>query len=96
MHVTGLCYRKNILRPPERFHRWNASPFDFIPQGGGDYYTGHHCAGEGITVEIMKTAVRLLTTAMRYDVPERDLRTHLSRMPAIPASGFLINNVMRA
>jgi fatty-acid peroxygenase len=96
MHLTELCYRKNILRPPERFRHWNESSFNFIPQGGGDYDTSHRCAGEWITIELMKTIVRLLTTGMRYDVPEQDLRIALSRMPAIPASGFLINNVMRA
>jgi fatty-acid peroxygenase len=96
MHLTGLCYRKNILRPPERFHRWNASPFDFIPQGGGDYDTGHRRADEGIMIELMKTAVGLLTTAARYDVPEQDLRIDLSRLPTIPRSRLLISNIRRA
>jgi fatty-acid peroxygenase len=96
MHLTGLCYRKNILRPPERFHHWNESSFNFIPQGGGDYDTGHRCAGEGITIELMKTIVRLLTTAMRYDVPEQDLRIDLSRLPTIPRSRLLISNIRRA
>jgi len=37
--------------------------------------------------------VRLLTTAMQYDVPEQDLRIDLTRLPAIPESGFVISNV---
>ena len=77
---------------PERFRRWDGSPYTFVPQGGGEHDAGHRCAGEWLTVELMKRAVRLLTTAMRYDVPAQDLRIDLSRMPARPASGFVISN----
>ena len=80
---------------PERFRDWNGSPFNFIPQGGGDHFSNHRCAGEWITVALMKRAVHLLVTAMRYGVPEQDLRISLSRMPAIPQSGFVINKVGR-
>jgi fatty-acid peroxygenase len=69
--------------------------FNFIPQGGGDYSNGHRCAGEWITVELVKTAVRLLTTNMRYKVPKQNLRIGLSRMPAIPESRFVIKTVRR-
>jgi fatty-acid peroxygenase len=41
----------------------------------------------------MKQAVRLLTTAMRYDLPAQDLGVDLSRMPTSPASRFVIANV---
>ncbi|MGE3294632.1 MAG: cytochrome P450 [Geminicoccaceae bacterium] len=78
---------------PERFRRWSGSAFDFIPQGGGDHRTGHRCPGEWITIELVKRAVKLLTTAMRYDVPEQDLRVDLARMPTSPASGFVISSV---
>ena len=78
---------------PERFRHWDGSSFNFIPQGGGDYYQNHRCAGEWITIAIMKEALKLLTTNMRYDVPEQDLQINLSTMPAIPKSQFLISNV---
>jgi fatty-acid peroxygenase len=55
----------------------------------------HRCPGEWITIELMKTAVRLLISAMRCTVPAQDLTVDLSRMPAIPASRFLIINVER-
>jgi fatty-acid peroxygenase len=32
-----------------------------IPQGGGDPYVNQRCAGEWITIEIMKRAVRVRT-----------------------------------
>jgi fatty-acid peroxygenase len=40
-------------------------------------------------------AVRLLTTAMRYGVPEQDLSIDLSRMPAISTSCFVVRQVQR-
>jgi fatty-acid peroxygenase len=81
---------------PERFETWDESTFNFIPQGGGDHFAGHRCAGEWITIALMKRAVRLLTKAMQYDVPEQDLHVPLSRMPTIPKSRFVISNVKRA
>lgn len=78
---------------PERFRHWNGSPFNFIPQGGGDHYQGHRCAGEWITIELMKVALRFLTTAITYDVPEQDLRIKLWRIPTIPRSRFVIRTV---
>ncbi|MBW4537745.1 MAG: cytochrome P450 [Myxacorys chilensis ATA2-1-KO14] len=80
---------------PERFRHWDGSPFNFIPQGGGDYQVGHRCAGEWITIELMKASVKFLTQSIQYDVPEQDLRISLSRIPAIPKSRFIISNVRR-
>jgi fatty-acid peroxygenase len=60
-HVARIWEEPEMFRP-ERFEHWDRSPFNFIPQRGGDYYEGHRCAGEWITIELMKTAVRLLTT----------------------------------
>ncbi len=81
---------------PERFRRWGGSAFNFIPQGGGDHYNNHRCAGEWITIELMERAVHLLTESMHYEVPEQDLRIDLSRMPAIPESRFVIGDVRKA
>jgi fatty-acid peroxygenase len=78
---------------PERFREWAGSPFSFIPQGGGEYDHDHRCAGEWITIELTKTAVRLLTTAMAYAVPAQDLSISLSKMPALPTSHFVIRQV---
>jgi len=78
---------------PERFRDWSGSAFNFIPQGGGNHFEHHRCAGEWITIVLMKTALRLLTQEMDYDVPPQDLRINLSRIPAIPHSRFVIGNV---
>lgn len=78
---------------PERFEKWDESAYNFIPQGGGDHFKNHRCAGEWITIEVMKTALKLLTRDMSYEVPEQDLSINLSRIPAIPESRFIITNV---
>ncbi|MDZ5443761.1 cytochrome P450 [Micromonospora sp. 4G57] len=80
---------------PDRFVGWRGDPFGLVPQGGGDQLTGHRCAGEWITIELMKRAVTNLTTAMSYRVPPQDLAISLRRMPALPPSGFLIDGVRR-
>jgi fatty-acid peroxygenase len=77
---------------PERFMEWKGSPFDFVPQGGGDHEMGHRCAGEWITIGAMQVSLQFLT-AMEYEVPAQDLGFSLSRIPTFPRSGFVIKNV---
>ncbi|MFG1677990.1 cytochrome P450 [Micromonospora sp. NPDC049282] len=81
---------------PERFAGRRDDPFGLIPQGGGDHDTGHRCAGEWITIELMKRAVAALTGAMSYRVPPQDLSLDLSRMPALPPSGLIVDGVRPA
>ena len=81
---------------PERFRQSDAGDFNFIPQGGGEFETSHRCAGEWVTIELMKSAVRLLVTAMHYEVPQQDLRIDMARIPAIPPSRFIISSVKPA
>jgi fatty-acid peroxygenase len=78
---------------PERFERWESSGFDLIPQGGGDHYAGHRCAGEFATIDLVKSAARLFATEIAYDVPVQDLSISLRRMPTLPASGMVIDKV---
>lgn len=78
---------------PERFRDWDHSPYNFIPQGGGDYSHGHRCAGEWLTVEVIKSALRMLTTRMAYQVPRQDLSIRLSRMPAMVQSRLILTEV---
>jgi fatty-acid peroxygenase len=78
---------------PERFEGREASGFDLIAQGGGDAARGHRCPGEALTVELTRSALRLLAGEIGYTVPEQDLEVDLARMPALPASGFVIEGV---
>ena len=78
---------------PERFREWDGSPFNFIPQGGGDHKVNHHCPGEWIAIELMKQASQVLSRRIEYDVPEQDLRIDYSRLPALPRIRFIISKV---
>ncbi|MFD2569584.1 cytochrome P450 [Spirosoma soli] len=91
-HDPRLWEQPDEFRP-ERFQNWQGNRFRLIPQGGGDYLTGHRCAGEWITIEATKVALRYLTGAMEYNVPEQDFHYSLSRMPTMPKSRFIIRQV---
>ncbi|MCB5177599.1 cytochrome P450 [Microvirga lenta] len=78
---------------PERFRDRAIGSYEFIPQGGGDHSETHRCPGEWITIEQMKTITRLLTRETTYRVPEQDLAIDLGRMPALPESRFVMNDV---
>ncbi|WP_147804828.1 cytochrome P450 [Alkalicoccus halolimnae] len=80
---------------PERFKEWEGSPFSFVPQGGGNHYAGHRCAGEWLTVMVMRSFFKYFNDNITYFVPEQDLSWSLSRVPAIPESGFVIQEVTR-
>jgi fatty-acid peroxygenase len=75
---------------PERFRDWQGDPFTLIPQGGGGFDTGHRCPGEWLTIDLVREAVRQLARTP-YSVPTQNLSISLRRMPALPASGFIIN-----
>lgn len=78
---------------PEHIRTTAITPYSLIAQGGGDYATTCRCPGELATVEIMKATVRLLVSDMAYDVPEQDLSIDLGKMPALPKSRFVMQNV---
>lgn len=84
------CFR------PERFLEKEVGAFEFIPQGFGDPYVHHRCAGEAITVELMKLAARFLSAGIRYEVPRQDLRLDWRRVPALPRSRFVMSHVTAA
>lgn len=75
---------------PERFRGWEGDPFTLVPQGGGGHADGHRCAGEWITIDLLRQAVDFLARESAWSVPAQDLTVDLSRMPARPASGMVI------
>ena len=70
-------------------------PLQLHPAGGGDYFMGHRCAGEWVTIEIMKVSLDFLANRMNYDVPDQDLSFSMVSMPNIPHSKVVIKNVKR-
>jgi fatty-acid peroxygenase len=81
---------------PERFKDWKDNGFGLIAQGGGDYAHGHRCPGEMLTHELTASALRLLAAEVDYDVPEQNLAIDLAHMPAMPASGFVLERMRPA
>jgi fatty-acid peroxygenase len=75
---------------PERFVDREIDPWEMIPQGGGDFVHDHRCPGEWITIALLKEAVSALVMA-DWTVPDQDLSVDLSRMPALPASGLVLD-----
>lgn len=74
---------------PARFVGRPIDAYELIPQGGGHPAAGHRCPGEGLTVALLSTLIERLA-ALDYDVPEQDLHISLTRIPAKPASGFVV------
>ncbi|MBD8069597.1 cytochrome P450 [Bacillus sp. PS06] len=80
---------------PQRFAEWKESPFSFIPQGGGDYMMGHRCAGEWLTIEVMKTSLDFLINEIDYTIPEQDLSYSMTSIPSIPHSRIIITDIRK-
>ncbi|MEK4523707.1 cytochrome P450 [Psychrobacillus sp. FSL W7-1493] len=78
---------------PDRFAQWDESPFSFIPQGGGDFNMGHRCAGEWVTIEIMKVSLQYLANKLAYDLPNQDLSYSMVSIPSLPHSKVIMANV---
>lgn len=78
---------------PSRFAEWTPNAYDLIPQGAGDHLANHRCAGEWVTIAVMRHAARFLACELDYEVPPQDLSMRLSRMPAIPRSRFVLTEV---
>ncbi|MFY1680964.1 cytochrome P450 [Micromonospora sp. WMMD730] len=91
-HHPGIWSEPERFRP-ERFAGWRDDPYGFVPQGGGSHLAGHRCAGEWITIELMKQAVGLLTGAMDYRLPPQDLALDLAKVPTLPPSGLVLADV---
>jgi fatty-acid peroxygenase len=78
---------------PERFREWDGSPFNFIPQGGGDHHVNHRCPGEWICIELVKVMATFFARRIRYKLPEQDLEIDFARVPALPRSHMILTNV---
>lgn len=93
-HDPAIWENPDVFQP-SRFENWDDSPFSFIPQGGGDHYLGHRCAGEWVTIEVMKVSLDFLVNRMTYDVPEQDLSYSKVSIPSLPNSKVIIRNAQR-
>lgn len=78
---------------PERFRHREENAYNFIPQGGGDYLTGHRCPGELVTIEMMKVALHFFVHKITYDLPKQDFSYSMTEMPSIPKDHIILTNV---
>ncbi|WP_214822109.1 MULTISPECIES: cytochrome P450 [unclassified Exiguobacterium] len=78
---------------PSRFMDWKESPFNFIPQGGGNVDFGHRCAGEHVTIAILEQVIELFTKEFSYTVPPQDLSYSFVDMPSLPKSKLRLTDV---
>lgn len=93
-HDAGIWKYPNLFQP-ENFRHHSFTPYDFIPQGGGDLKLGTRCPGEQITLELLKVSLDFLVTRLEYRVPLQDLTFRLSRIPTFPKSRFIIQDVRK-
>ncbi|WP_214885046.1 MULTISPECIES: cytochrome P450 [unclassified Exiguobacterium] len=80
---------------PYRFKDWKESPFNFIPQGGGNVDFGHRCAGEHVTIAVLEQVIELFTEEFSYTVPPQDLSYSFVDMPSLPKSKLRLADVKR-
>ncbi|CAN7396732.1 cytochrome P450 [Rossellomorea sp. LjRoot5] len=78
---------------PGRFRDYKGSIYELVPQGGGDYDTGHRCPGEWPTIEVMKASFSFMSNHLNYQLPKQDMSYSLREIPTLPKSGFVMKKV---
>lgn len=78
---------------PGRFKDYKGSIYELVPQGGGDYDTGHRCPGEWPTIEVMKASFSFMSKQLNYQLPKQDMSYSLREIPTLPKSGFVMKKV---
>lgn len=66
---------------PRRFERTEVTPYNLVPQGGGQTRTGHRCPGEDLTLAVLMT---LVPRAAAFSWRLEDASPALRRMPPAP------------
>lgn len=93
-HHPDIWEMPNVFNP-ERFKDRKENFYEFIPQGGGDYYRGHRCPGEWLTIEVMKVVAEFLVNKMEYSLPKQEYRYSMIRIPSLPKSKFIMSQIKR-
>ncbi len=96
--LFGTCHDPRLFPAPQDFDprramSWRDFGFGLVPQGAGDPHKGHRCPGERLTVAVIRCATRMLVQRMDYAVLPQDLAVPLTRIPALPESGMVLERV---
>ncbi|GAA3713042.1 cytochrome P450 [Zhihengliuella alba] len=75
---------------PDRFERVRVNADNLVPQGAGDAGAGHRCPGEAMTLALIERAAVALAR-LEPAFPAQDLTVDLRRLPALPASGVILD-----
>ncbi|KAA9008993.1 cytochrome P450 [Histidinibacterium aquaticum] len=78
---------------PSRFDGRDPGPFDFVAQGGGDFGTGHRCAGEWIAERLMIAFLEIFTERLAWRGPDPPPELDTSRLPALPKGGLRLGDI---
>ena len=54
---------------------------------------GHRCAGEWVTIEVMKVSLNYLANKLAYSLPDQDLSYSMVSIPSLPHSKVIMTNV---
>lgn len=68
---------------PDRFASADPTPYDLVPQGGGEVSTGHRCPEEDLTLAVLATLLRALAVSRVRVGSGTGVR--LDRMPPDPS-----------
>lgn len=77
---------------PERFERTRANVTVLVPQGTADPSNQPRARLDALTFALLEHVVERLAE-LDYEVPAQDLSYSLSRVPALPNSGFVVGHV---
>lgn len=91
-HDPRIWEEPQLFRP-ERFRSHPEDPFSPIPQGGGEPGAGHRCAGEGVAIALMRSAVRFLVDELEYRIPGPCAELDFARLPALPRHPIVLEEV---
>ncbi|CUH40740.1 Fatty-acid peroxygenase [Jannaschia seosinensis] len=78
---------------PDRHAGREPGPFDMIPQGGGDYFGTHRCAGEWVSIRQMEVAAEWLGTRLRWRLSDPEARPSVRTPPGLPGDGLRLTGL---
>ncbi len=85
---------------PDRFSPERAEhkkhPHAYVPQGAGDYFTHHKCAGIRFTDQLMQAFTLLAVRGYDWELPEQDLGLNMKAIPPEQKDGLRVRFRPRA